>query len=420
MRWQRWSMRVTMDPVEGLVLHDVGYEDDGRVRSIIYRAAVSEMVVPYGDPGPMHGWKNAFDAGEWGLGRMVNSLTLGCDCLGVIHYFDAVFTTEQGKPYTIPNAICVHEEDYGMLWKHSDPRSGRTEVRRSRRLVVSSIATVGNYEYGFFWYFYLDGSIQFEVKMTGILSTMAVAPAERPRIRRHDRPPAGGAVPPAPLQHASGHGGRRTGQFRVRDGGAARGPGAGQPVVERLRIGGHVVARPSARPGGSSTPTRSRYWKVVNNGSLNRLGEPVAYKLVPGSTPTLLAAADSSVGRRAGFTTRNLWVTPYAPDERRAGGDYPNQHSGGDGLPRWTTRDRSIVDEDIVALVHVRGHAHPPTRGLAGHARGVHGLLVGPRGFLPPQPRSRRAPVARRRLSHRIEPKIGPRSAPPGAAGVRA
>ena len=45
-----------------------------------------------------------------------------------------------------------------MLWKHSDPRSGRTEVRRSRRLVVSSIATVGNYEYGFFWYFYLDGS----------------------------------------------------------------------------------------------------------------------------------------------------------------------------------------------------------------------------------------------------------------------
>ncbi|HXQ60231.1 MAG TPA: hypothetical protein VN799_09025, partial [Acidimicrobiales bacterium] len=122
-RWQRWSLRVTMDPVEGLVIRDVGYEDEGRVRSILYRAAVSEMVVPYGDPGPMHGWKNAFDAGEWGLGRMVNSLTLGCDCLGVIHYFDAVCTTEQGKPYTIPNAICLHEEDYGMLWKHSDPRS---------------------------------------------------------------------------------------------------------------------------------------------------------------------------------------------------------------------------------------------------------------------------------------------------------
>ena len=38
---------------------------------------------PTATPAPMHGWKNAFDAGEWGLGRMANSLKLGCDCLGV-------------------------------------------------------------------------------------------------------------------------------------------------------------------------------------------------------------------------------------------------------------------------------------------------------------------------------------------------
>ncbi len=97
--WQRWSMRVSMDPYEGLVLHDVGYEDDGRTRSILHRAAISEMVVPYADPGPMHGWKNAFDAGEWGLGRMANSLALGCDCLGEIRYLDAVFSDEHGNPY---------------------------------------------------------------------------------------------------------------------------------------------------------------------------------------------------------------------------------------------------------------------------------------------------------------------------------
>ena len=180
--WQKWSLRVSMDSVEGLILHDVGYEDHGRVRPILFRASVTEMVVPYGDPGPMHGWKNAFDAGEWGLGRMANSLTLGCDCLGVIHYFDAVFSSERGHPYVVQNAICMHEEDYGILWKHNDPRSGRNEVRRSRRLVVSSIATVGNYDYGFFWYFYLDGTIQFEVKLTGIMSTMAVAPGEKPRF----------------------------------------------------------------------------------------------------------------------------------------------------------------------------------------------------------------------------------------------
>ena len=102
LRWQRWSLRVAMDPHEGLVLHTVGYEDGGRVRPILHRASISEMVVPYGDPGPMHGWKNAFDAGEWGLGRMANSLALGCDCLGEIRYLDAVTADEHGKPWRSP------------------------------------------------------------------------------------------------------------------------------------------------------------------------------------------------------------------------------------------------------------------------------------------------------------------------------
>jgi primary-amine oxidase len=106
------------------------------------------MVVPYGDPSPLHGWKNAFDAGEWGLGRMTQPLTLGCDCVGEIHYFDATLATEHGKPWLIKNAICMHEEDHGILWKHVDLWGGRGEVRRSRRLVVSFISTVGNYGTG--------------------------------------------------------------------------------------------------------------------------------------------------------------------------------------------------------------------------------------------------------------------------------
>ncbi len=111
---------------------------------------------------------------------MANSLELGCDCLGEITYLDAVFCSEHGRPYVAKNVVCIHEEDYGILWKHQDQHAGRTEVRRSRRLVVSSIATVGNYEYGFYWYFYLDGTIQHEVKLTGIMSTQAVPPGAEP------------------------------------------------------------------------------------------------------------------------------------------------------------------------------------------------------------------------------------------------
>ena len=299
------------DPYEGLVLHTVGYQDGDRVRPVLHRASVCEMVVPYGDPGAMHGWKNAFDAGEWGLGRMANSLKLGCDCLGAIQYFDAVLTTEQGEPYTVEHAICVHEEDYGILWKHVDQRGGTDEVRRSRRLVVSFVATVGNYEYGFYWYLYLDGNIQLEVKLTGIVSTMAITPGEQPAF----------ANVIAPGLAAPHHQHLFSARLDVDVDGVAN--SVFEVEAEPVPAGpenpwGNAFAQKSTRLDtelGTQRETNaatSRAWKVVNPASVNGLGQPVGYKLVPTmSTPTLLASAESSVGQRAGFARHNLWVTPY-------------------------------------------------------------------------------------------------------------
>ncbi len=346
--WQNWSFRVAFDPYEGLVLHQIAYDDDGRTRPILYRASISEMVVPYGDPSPQHGWKNAFDAGEWGLGRMTQPLTLGCDCLGEIYYFDATLANEQGKPWVIPNAICMHEEDYGILWKHVDMMGGRSEVRRSRRLVVSFVATVGNYEYGFFWYFYLDGTIQLEVKLTGIVSPMAIEPGAQPPFANVI---AEGVAAPH-HQHL----------FNARldfdvDGSinevyeidAERmPPGPDNPWLNAFRQRAtRFETETDAQRDTSSA--HSRTWRIANPNARNGLGQPTAYKLVPTiSTPTLMAHPDSPIGRRAGFAQHNLWVTPYATDERRAAGEFPNQHAGGDGLPRWTAQDRSITGTDVV------------------------------------------------------------------------
>ncbi|MFM8237801.1 MAG: primary-amine oxidase [Actinomycetota bacterium] len=347
-QWQKWQMRLGFDPYEGLVLHQVAYDDDGRVRPILHRASISEMVVPYGDASEAHGWKNAFDAGEWGLGRMTQSLVLGCDCLGEIHYFDVPMATEQGQPYVLANAICMHEEDYGILWKHNDLHGGTNEVRRSRRLVVSFVATVGNYEYGFYWYLYLDGNIQLETKLTGIVSPMAVAPGEVPPFANLIAP---GLAAPHHQHMFSARldfdvDGAANSVHEVEAETVPPGPdnpwrNAFRPKVTRLD-----TEQAAQRDMDAAT---SRTWRIVNEHSRNRLGNPVAYKLIPTmSTPTLLADPDSSVGRRAGFARHNLWVTPYAPDERRAAGEYPNQSAGGDGLPRWTAADRSIVDTDIV------------------------------------------------------------------------
>ena len=183
-RWQKWHLIIGYSPREGLVLHRVRYADGGRERSILHRASLSEMWVPYGDPAPVHRVKDVFDAGEAGIGWLANALELGCDCLGEISYLHAVVNDDEGEPVRLPNAICIHEEDTGIGWKHTQHLSGSVEVRRGRRLVISMFTTVGNYDYGFFWYLHTDGTIAYEVKLTGIISTGAFAEgSERPTAR---------------------------------------------------------------------------------------------------------------------------------------------------------------------------------------------------------------------------------------------
>lgn len=186
--WDKWTLRVGFNYREGLVLHDVRY--DGR--PVMHRASLVEMAVPYADPNPPFERKCAFDVGDYGLGYCTDSLELGCDCLGHIHYFDAALSDAEGAPYDIKKAICMHEEDHGVLWKHVEFRTGHSEARRSRRLVLSFIATVVNYEYLFYWYLLQDGTVEYEIKLSGMLSTNMLSVGER----ASDQPEHGVLVAP--------------------------------------------------------------------------------------------------------------------------------------------------------------------------------------------------------------------------------
>ena len=356
--WQKWHLRVGFTPREGLVIHTVGYDDQGRVRPILYRAALSDMVVPYGDPSKDHYRKNAFDAGEYGIGSLTNSLTLGCDCLGEIYYFDAALNTGNGEAFTIPNAVCMHEEDYGILWKHTDWRIGKTEVRRSRRLVISSVATVGNYEYGFFWYFYQDGTIQMEIKLTGIINTAAVEEGEIPRY--------GTIVAPQLNAHIHQHffnfrmdmcvDGDNNSVYEVNT--VAAPPGPDNPhnnafyAEKNLLSTEHEAQR-------VVDPMSGRCWVVSNTSTSNALGQPVSYKLMPGENILPFAHPEASIIKRAGFMTKHLWVTPYQRDEISATGPYPNQHPGGAGLPEYTKDNRNVENTDVVVW-YTLGYHHVP------------------------------------------------------------
>lgn len=357
--WGNWQFRVGLHPINGLVLHQLGYRDQGVLRSILRRAALSDMVVPYGDVDPMHVWKHVLDAGEAAIGNCVNSLRLGCDCLGEIHYLDHVCVGPDGAARVVERAICIHEEDYGILWKHHDGQTRSTEVRRSRRLVVSSFFTVGNYEYGFYWYLYLDGTIQMEVKLTGIVGVSAV-------LDQDERPEFAPMIAPGLASPIHQHLFCFRLDFEI--------DGATNRVYE---LNTDPVRICDENPDGTAfsanstlleTPrearrdadsSRARCWKVVNPNKLNRLDRPVGYRLAPGPVPTLMANAESQVAKRAPFAQHNLWVTPHEEDQLCAAGDFPNLNPGSDGLAKWSASDKNIVDEDIVVW-HTTGVTHLP------------------------------------------------------------
>ena len=393
LEWQKWDLRIGFTPREGLVLHQINYAG----RSIIYRASLSEMFVPYGDPGLTHYRKLVLDEGEYGIGLLTNSLELGCDCLGEIVYLDGVVNDNDGHPIAMKNAICLHEEDHGIAWKHTDFRTGYAEVRRMRRMVISSIVTVGNYEYGYYWYLYQDGSIEYEVKLSGVISDGAIEDGVTPEYGTIVAPGVYGphhqhffnvrldmavdgtanrvyevtptAMPEGPDNPVGNAWRAAGGPHRRRDDEPPRGRPAGRPLLEDRQRQRHQRARPAGR-----LQARARaHHQVVRPPGLRRRQagrlhrQPaLGHRLRPGRGLRHRRLPEPGRGRRR-------------PARLRRGGPEPHRHRRG-------------------ALVHLRRQPRRPPGGLAGHAGPPDRLPAAPGRLLRRQPGPRQPPARRRPL----------------------
>jgi len=351
--WHDWELVIGFNARESLTLHDLRYAG----RPVLYRASVAEMVIPYGSPKGGHFRKNVFDIGEYGIGKLTNSLKLGCDCLGSIQYLDAWLGDMAGGLMQIENAICIHEEDHGILWKHWDFRTEKAEVRRARRLVISSIVTVGNYEYGFFWYLYLDGSIELEVKATGIINTAACVPGQTERYGKEVAPGIVGQLHQhlfcARLDLAIDGDENTAIECNCRAEPAGSNPYGNAFFEEETLLASELGACRR------SDPASQRYWKFVNPNKTNQVGGPTGYKLEAKDCVTPFLDPDGPSGRRSGFIRNHLWVTAFDPEERYPGGEHMNHSDGSDGLPAYVAADRPLDNRDIVAW-HVFGLHHQP------------------------------------------------------------
>lgn len=350
--WAGWSFQFALHPRDGLVLYDVAYAPRGEpARRILTRAALAEMLVPYGDPSDAWTFRNIFDGAEYGVGRAAATLIPGRDLPPGATRFDAVLATDAGKPSTHVGVIGLYERDGGLRWRHG------TTAERAQELVIRSVATVGNYDYGFSWVFSPDGVLTMELDLTGMMFVKGVRQADS-RF--------GTAVAP----HLSAIDHQHFFNFRLdfdvdgtanrvreteatalpMDSANSRGTAfsVSSTVLQRERDAARDLA-----------PSRSRSWVIENPNLHDSLGGSPGYILVPGPLPALLAAPHAALSRRGAFATHALWVTRWKDEERYAAGEFPGQSPTGSGLPAFTADDESVDNTDVVVW-YTMGATHLP------------------------------------------------------------
>jgi primary-amine oxidase len=353
--WQNWRFRFGVHPRTGLELYQVGYMDGEKLRPVLYRGGLSEMVVPYGAPD----WfaMSVFDAGQLHIANLGHSaLVLGADVPDNASFFNATVHDKDGAAVEYPRAVALYERYGGVLWRH-----GR-RARAAQELVVAFFATVDNYDYGFNWIFRQDGSIEIEVLMTGIMLYRGVEQGTATR----DSLSYGTLV--APHIVAPNHQHWFNFRLDMDVDGASPNRLWERNVVGLEDIGGNPTGnavqvidrelKSEAAAKRKMSMSGQRRWLVANPGVHNSLGHESSYMLMPGGNSVPYALPGSSLRQHAGFVDAHLWATPYQAEERYAAGDYIGRDVD-QGLPRWTAADRSVLDTDLVVWYSL-GVTHIP------------------------------------------------------------
>lgn len=398
MEWSNFKFHIGFNYREGIVLSDITYSDHGKVRPLFHRISLAEMIVPYGCPDFPHQRKHALDIGEYGAGNCTNPLSLGCDCKGVIHYLDAHFTDKGGDPLTVKNAVCIHEEDDGLLFKHSDFRDDfqTTVVTRGKKLIVSQIFTAANYEYCLYWTFRQDGTIKLEIRLTGILNTYVCADGE-------DVGPWGTQVYPQVNAHNHQH------MFSLRlhpriDGdnnSAATSdgmPGPGEVGLAQNMYGNSFFAKKTTFKTVDESlthATTTRTWDLFNPSKINPYsGKPSSYKLVLTFTPPLMAKEGSLVRKRAPWAAHTTQVIPYKDEAGGYGRLYPSgdhvaqwSGDGARGMREWIGDGTDEIDNTDIVMFHTFGITHfPAPEDFPVMPTEIFDLMLRPRHFFTENP----------------------------------
>ena len=293
-----WSIGISRRACEGLALGPIVYTPAGGVaRTVLFRATIAEVHVPYHSGSPrFHDVTSSTD----GLG--VNAVPLAAaECAGT--RFDG-------------NRICVQNADGGYAWKMM------SSFRTAQAVEIFMSSQLGNYNYINKWTFHDDGSIEPQVGLTGQLQEYGDGAAYLPYGGQVN--PAGAAVPHVGKSHMHNFYYRL--DFDI--------GGSANDAVARLNFNPQIG--PPGSPDSTCTiagqcgfttqtqitteqaqvfsTTGQTSWVVYDKALLNADGRNIGYEILPKITGLWRGMTSTSEP----WSNAELWVTTFNNCERYA------------------------------------------------------------------------------------------------------
>ncbi len=352
--WQNWHFRFRLDSRVGAVLNLVRYQDGDKLRSVMYEGSLSEMYVPYMDPDKGWNWRAFLDAGEFLQGGLIKPVGAD-DCPAHAQFFTGIVPSDNGTPVLRPQLACLFEHlSDTPAWRHSE--DGLISGRPSRELVLRTAIVAGNYDYLMDWTFQQDGTIRVAVGATGIVETKGV----NETTVAHDmgdgtsKPEYGTLVEPNLVAVNHDH------YFSYRLDLDVDGTNNSfmidrlvpQPILGQARKSVWGVESSTAKTEKDAILDvdlrHPGMWHFINPSQHGALGYTTGYEIMPGATAVSSISGDDPAQQMGAFSSHQIWVTPYNPEERYAAGTYVST-SKPVGLATWTQANRSIENTDIVA-----------------------------------------------------------------------
>ena len=396
--WSDWEFTWSFDPVYGIALNNVSFLDRTTwrenpdlppvKRSILYKANLAEVITAYSDSGQITALRNFYDFSEYPARDFIVPIQKGIDVPDYTDLFGVCISSVTGEVYKLNDIIGLYEKEDGMLWRHTDyPCVGDifTRGRMGRKLVLTTIHSVGNYDYTFNWNFYQDGKISFELIPSGITSNV---PSKITYLNDHEEISSGTLVRQNIIATNHCHYACLRLDFSV--------DGQNNTVseVDLINVNDnktnpygnkftekHTVLKTEKEAIRKQNFDVGRNWIVENENSKNYVGMSRAYKINLSPTPTSLFNPNERIAVRAKYMLNNLYVTRYRDGENYAAGRYVVERENDTGLPIYTKNNENIVDKDIVVWC-VFGFGHKPDiEQFPVMSREILKLEISPEGF---------------------------------------